>query len=214
MINIYYFLNFLLNFIMNILKKIIFDWKIPGFRYLKIFLKYLPLSWIIIFFYPEFYIEIWDLWWYTLLFIVFVRPLSDILPKLNILKKLVILRKEIWILSWVFIALHWIWFFLNSKIPVFEWLFSSEYYNMTNLFGWWMIGMYIGVILTITSNNFSIKFLWKNWKKLQRLTYLFFIFWAIHIWLVDSEKIIPLSIVVWSWIILWIIAYKKIIWWK
>lgn len=198
----------------NKLNKIFFQWEIPYYNWLKIFLKFLPLTWIIIFFKPEYYSEIWSLWWILLLFIVFIRPFSDILPKLKILKKLVILRKEIWILSWVFIALHWIWFFLNSRIPVLQWLFSPVYYNITNLFGWWMIWMYIWIILTITSNVFSMKILGKNWKKLQRLTYLFFIFWAIHIWMVDSEKIIPLSIVVWSWLILWILTYKKVVFWK
>jgi DMSO/TMAO reductase YedYZ heme-binding membrane subunit len=199
---------------MNTLKKIIFDWVFPGFLVIKKILKFVPFIWILIIFYPKYYVEIWDFGWYCLLLIVFSRPLRDVLPKLGILKKIVALRKEIWIISWIFITAHWLWFFLNSKISLLVWLTSLDFYNLTNLFGWWMIWMYIWIILTLTSNKFSQKFLGKNWKRLQRLTYLFFIFGAIHIAFVDTEKILPLSTVVSSWAILWILAYKKIILWK
>lgn len=199
---------------MNIIKKFIFDWEIPGFEIIKKILKFIPFLWILIIFYPKYYVEIGDFGWYCLLLIVFSRPLRDILPRLGILKKIVALRKEIWIISGVFIVTHSVWFFLNAKMSLLTWFTNPDYYNLTNLFGWWMIGMYIGIILTITSNKFSQKLLWKNWKRLQRLTYLFFIFGAIHIAFVDNEKILPLSIVVNSWAILWILAYKKVVLWK
>ena len=199
---------------MNFLKKFIFDWIFPGFLVIKKILAFVPFLWILIIFYPKYYVEIWDFGWYCLLLIVFSRPLSDVLPRLGILKKIVALRKEIWIISGVFITAHWLGFFLNAKMSLLVWLTNPDYYNLTNLFGWWMIGMYIGIILTFTSNKFSKKILWKNWKRLQRLTYLFFIFGAVHIALVDNEKILPLSIVVSTWAILWILTYKKIVLWK
>jgi len=94
---------------------------------------------------------------------------------------------------------------------VFTGLLSGDYYHFTDLFGWGMIGMYIGIILTITSNKMSQKFLDRNWKRLQRLTYLFFIFGAIHIAFVDPEKILPLSIVVGAWAVFWILAWRKMV---
>ncbi|EKD30039.1 MAG: hypothetical protein ACD_78C00176G0001 [uncultured bacterium (gcode 4)] len=196
---------------MNFIQKLIFNGEIPYFNVLKNILRFVPFLWILILLYPKYYVEIWDLGWYCLLFIVFSRPLSDVLPKLGILKKFVALRKEIWIISWIFIVAHWLWFFLASKISVFTGLSSGDYYNLTNLFGWGMIGMYIGIILTITSNKFSKKLLGRNWKRLQRFTYLFFIFWAIHIAFFDPEKILPLLMVVGLWAVLWILAWKRVV---
>jgi DMSO/TMAO reductase YedYZ heme-binding membrane subunit len=66
--------------------------------------------------------------------------------------------------------------------------------------------------LLITSNTFSVKLLWKYWKVLHKLTYLFFIFSAIHIDLIEWEIWYSLLIVL--LIILSVLNYKKVVFWK
>ena len=198
---------------MDYLKSIVFDWKLPYFLVIKKYLVYVALLSFLVFFFPREFKEFWEHGWNILLIIVFSRPLADILPKLWILKKLVILRKELWIISGALILAHGIWYFLALNIP-FNSIFSPFLWRVDSHLTRWLLWIIVMLPVLITSNLFSIKVLWKWWKKVQKLTYLFFIFWAIHIALVspDSQfEMIAYSISLW---IVWILAHKKIVLWK
>ena len=193
------------------LKKIFFEGKIPGFKILQkliLFSSLIPLS---ILFYPEFYKEFWEIGWFALIVIVFSRPLADVLPKLRILRKIVSIRKEFGIFCWSFILAHWLGFFLLNNYPLPYSFFEPDFWNFTNLFGWWMAWVVVLIPLLLTSNAFSMRFLWKYWKPLQRFTYLFFIFWAVHIWLIKWE-LGPFALI-WLFFLIHFLAYKKIKLW-
>ena len=50
------------------------------------------------------------------------------------------------------------------------------------------------------------------WKPLQRLTYLFFVLVALHVALAKHGAYLTYGVPVLSWMILWLLAYKKYSW--
>lgn len=192
-------------------KEIIFQGKVPGFEIFKKIILFSSFLFFLVIFFPELFNEFWSIGRKILLIIVFVRPLADILPKLKILKKIVWMRKELWIACGSFILAHGIWFFLANNYDLPSSFFQANFWNFSNFFGWWMAGFVVMIPLLLTSNTYSMRLLWKHWKTLQRLTYLFFIFWAIHVAMIEKE-IWP-YILIWIFIILQILAFKKIKLW-
>lgn len=172
-------------------------------------LKHILIIWnlisIIIFFKPELYSIFGKLSWYLLIIIVYSRPLADIFNKADFLKKIVCLRKEIWIVCAIFGITHSFWFFLSQNN--IAWFLDSYYYLSSNWYWFWMYALIISIPLLITSNIFSVKLLWKYWKKIQRLTYLFFIFIWIHIIILKPHDKIQIILIMAVWLILWIKAY-------
>ncbi len=198
---------------METIYNIFIKWDIPYFLVIKRYLLLLSLLSLLIFFYPNEFKLFWENWWRLLVVIIFSRPLRDIFPRIRLLNKIVLLRKELWIICGFFILAHFIWYLITFHI----WLISIFFVNIWKLDSsimWWILWIIILLPILITSNNYSIIILWKYWKKVQRLTYLFFIFWALHIALINPEKkyiMLFLSILL---SLVWFLAYKKIILWK
>lgn len=185
--------------------------------YFSIIQKFLMIFWLI-----PFYILIsqepfklfgWIGWW-LLVFVVYSRPLSNILPKLGILKTFSMLRKELGILAGLFILAHGIGFFLRKGLPLPSSFWDPKFWNFGNLFGWGMLAFAFILIIMLTSNKWSVKYLKKGWKPIQRLTYLVMILSAIHIGFVESENKITMATLVVLMVILWIMANRKIVLWK
>lgn len=150
-----------------------------------------------------------DLSWWSVIFVMAIRPLSNLFPKLWILKKLVSLRKAFWILSSSIIVVNLVW-----PMILDYWKFTSYFSSIK----WWIyypiisrISEITAIILLVTSNNFSQKNLGIWWKRIQRSSYLYFICW----WIIAAQyfpmKIYPSMIIV---IILWILAQTRIKLWK
>ena len=149
---------------------------------------------------------LWGISWYSLVLLMAIRPLSDIFPKITILKRLIILRKWLWILSAMVIVSQ----ALYTYIPDYS-LFISIFFNLDH---WWFDRMQFfarmweltGLILLITSNNFSIRKLWRWWKRVQRLSYIYFYSWWIYIFNLWKTSAMYWMVLV---SILWIVAYCK-----
>lgn len=196
------------------LKNIFFNGQIPYFSVLKRILSLIPLFALIIFIKPEMFKDFGVWGWWILLFIVFIRPLSDILPKLGLLRSITILRKELGIIAGSFILAHVIGFFLKKDLPIIASLFSAKFWNFQSFFGWGTLGLFLTIIILLTSNKWAIKLLKKYWKPVQRLTYLLALATAIHISLVNPENKITSSFIVALLIVVWILANRKIKIWK
>jgi sulfoxide reductase heme-binding subunit YedZ len=196
--------------IINLIKKIIFEWKIPYFWVFKKYLSYISFVSLIVLFFPETAEDFGSLWWWLLLVLLFSRPISHILPKLGILKKLVALRKELWIICGCFIIAHGSGYAIDDIGIIDE--IQKDLLNFKSFLFWGFWWWVITIPLLITSNNFSMKILWKYWKKLHKLAYLLFVFAAIHIDLVEGEVWNTILILL-HWVI-WMMAYKKVILWK
>jgi hypothetical protein len=103
-----------------------------------------------------------------------IRPLADIFRGVSWIRPLVILRKGVGVLSASIIVS-----FIIAKIMVAPYEYLGE---MTSL-SYWSLGNFTlfahladisAVFLLITSNNLSKKLLGANWKRLQRLSYVYF----------------------------------------
>ena len=111
--------------------------------------------------------------WYAVVFVMIIRPLADIFPKQRWLRQLTMLRRAFGIVSamiivtllldkWIGNPSSFIAFFTPSS---WEWGYPliARLSELT------------AIILLLTSNNFSQKKLGKNWKRIQRSSYIYFI---------------------------------------
>jgi sulfoxide reductase heme-binding subunit YedZ len=115
------------------------------------------------------------------LWFLLILPILSKVFSIKIASRLMIFRKEIWILMWVMAFVHSIQYFIEPYSYMFwEIEFWWLNWNVTYL-AWWFLGLIITIILTVTSNNFSIKKLWKSWKVLHRTVYILLIFSLLHV---------------------------------
>lgn len=204
----------------NLFKLIILKWTIP---YQNILEKIFLTIWLVLL--PGLYLywaqesilyKSWFIWtmsissllfalsWYSVVFVMFIRPLSDLLPRIWLLKKLTKFRKSFWIISASIIV----------TMLLYKYVYNFDnFINYFNLSKWNSLYPFLSrlseitaIILLITSNNFSQKKLWIWWKRIQRSSYLFFISWALVAakWWSDSYYYI-----IWIWWILWLWAFLK-----
>ena len=146
---------------------------------------------------------IFDLSLVSVFFVMIIRPLADIFPKIKILRKLIFLRKSLGILSAMIIV----------TIMISGWIQNPDlsFFNYFTLDKWRIgypiiarISEFTALILLATSNNYSMKLLKKNWKKIQRLSYPYFFAWAIVAARWAHTEII--YTMMWIVIVLWIWA--------
>ncbi len=209
----------MMNNIILFVRRVILEGKIPYLFVLKkiiLFVAFVPL--IVIFFFPENYRDLGEFSWNLLVLLLLLRPASEIFVDFKVLKALMPLRKEGGILVGTLGIAHSIGYFLNENITLPRGFFADYIWDLKGYFFWGMIGCIIAVILTLTSNTFSVRYLKSYWKKLHRLTYVLFFVVAIHIILINAVKEgTYLSFEVWKPLVLlmvlgifWILSAKKI----
>lgn len=167
----------------------IVEWNLKYLNVLQwIFIILWLISPVLLYFYPTSFYDIsWDIAWWSVFFVIIIRPIADLLPNLMIFRRILIFRKWLWILSWMIILSHF-WLNINNAYINF-WTTIWEYFsNYFTLKKWtWMnlaarLSEVTALILVITSNNFSQKILWTYWKKIQKLAYVYFISGWIYIY--------------------------------
>jgi len=192
----------------KIFVNIIINWDIPYFNLIKKYLVFISIFSLMIFFNPNAYKEFWEKSYNFLILILLISPIVKIFPKFKILNKILLLRRPIWIIIWFFLLAHLIWFFLTHNVWVLEFI-NNEIFNFWSLYFWWLWWTIFAIFPFITSNTFSQKLLKRKWKLFQYWTYLFFIFTVLHVYTLKWE--IEELWVLFIWIILKIIAYKKVV---
>lgn len=191
---------------------IFLNWNIPFFKYIEyitiLFAFFIPF---IIIYYPSYTYTLWDISWWSLLFVMIIRPLADIFPKILAFRRLIELRKSFWILSSMVIVSA-----LLIKAYSYWTDYINIYFSFNNFFSSYnylyaRIWEITWLILLITSNTFSQKTLWVWWKRVQRLSYLYFISGWLYIYQYWETKVI-LSFAIVS--ILWLLARYWLKIWK
>ena len=193
---------------MKILQNILINWKVPYFNIIKKYLVYISLISLLIFINPKMYKDFWEWWMNLLLMILFISPLYKIFPKFKILSKILILRRQIWIIIWFFILSHLVWYILLNNVNILE-LLKNNIINYNSYLFWWIWWTIFMIFPFITSNNLSQKILKNKWKIIQQFTYLFFIFGSIHIFLIKGH--IWKIIIIFVWLILKFLAHKRLV---
>lgn len=127
---------------------------------------------------------------FSLFLVMLVRPLADILRGVSWLRPLVILRKGMGVLSASIIVS-----FILSKLIIDPSGYLSsfatvDYWSLYNLALFAHLADISAVLLLITSNNLSKKILGKWWKRVQRLSYVYFYGSAIYVFLILGEQLV------------------------
>ena len=170
-------------------------------------LPYLSFLSVLVIFIPALHKNFASIARALLVIIMFSRPLRDLLPKIKTLSFIVAIRKSLGILCWISALAHWIGYLILSKTSVNELFTTPEFWVPTTIIWSWIIAIILMLPPLLTSNNYSIKKLWKIRKKIQQISYVLFPMVAIHIAL-SANKIGPILLII-IYLIIYFLAYKK-----
>ncbi len=106
--------------------------------------------------------------------VMLIRPLADIFRSQKWLRKLVYLRKGFGILSASIIVGFVIGHIISPESQYIVSMFTKEYWSLEGYVLFAHIGDITAFILLITSNNLSMMLLKQNWKRIQKLAYVYF----------------------------------------
>ncbi len=134
------------------------------------------------YFFPESTPFLWDLSLYTVILLMLIRPLRDLFPKASFFSRLIALRKELGIFSASVVASSAAIHYLDPTFSFVSTYFSLDYWSFVDNKFWAHIAELTGVILLITSNSFSQSLLGRHWKRIQRLSYVYFFAGAFYVW--------------------------------
>ena len=117
---------------------------------------------------------LFSLSFFTAFLLMIIRPLADIFVELPLLRKLVVLRKGLGILSASIIVGFMLAKIMAPGSAYLASIFSANFYSLKkfNLFA--HSGDLSGLLVLSTSNKYSQKILTGNWKRLQKLAYVYF----------------------------------------
>ncbi len=111
---------------------------------------------------------------FTLFLVMIIRPLADLIRNVVWLRPLVILRKGMGVLSAAIIVSFLLETLITNGSSYIASMGTSAYWSLTNLALFAHLADISAVLLLITSNNLSKQLLGKNWKRIQRLSYVYF----------------------------------------
>lgn len=178
----------------------------------------IPLIWIALNYFDLLLLGFWGFtlytWlyiisWYAVVFVMITRPLADLFPRYKFLRQLCMLRRAFWILSAMIIV----------TLLIDKWIWNSSsffaFFTPQN----WSLGYPLtarlseltAIILLITSNNYSQKKLGKNWKRIQRTSYIYFITGWILAMRYGDEYGVLVSMILVGGVFLWAWVKKSIV---
>lgn len=156
-----------------------------------VILSTLPSALVLV---PQWFTDTSYLWLYavahTLLFLVMlVRPLADILRGIQWLRPLVILRKGFGVLSASIVVSFILAKIVTDAGGYFSNFLTSNYWSVAHLALFAHLADISAVLLLVTSNNLSKQILGKNWKRVQRLSYVYFYGSALYVYFILGETL-------------------------
>jgi len=110
----------------------------------------------------------------SLFLVMIIRPLADIFRSSRVIRPLVILRKGVGVFSASLIVSLIITKYILDPGGSFISMWSADYWTLQNLTLFAHLADLSALLLLITSNNFSKKLLGANWKRIQKLSYVYF----------------------------------------
>ena len=120
-------------------------------------------------------------------------------------------RRELGILAGVFGLAHGAGVFLLRGKTVAD-VLDPALWNFNSLWGWGLLAAALMLPLIITSNVWSMRWLKKLWKPLQRLSYVAFVAAGVHVFFVENEAgplvVVGLWLVLWGWA--WLVRRNKV----
>ncbi len=127
----------------------------------------------------------------SLFFVMIIRPLADIIKGTKLIRPLVILRKGGGVLSASIIVSLILAKIIVSPTGYFSSIGTIKYWSLNDLALLAHLGDISAVILLITSNSLSKRIFKSGWKKIQKLSYLYFYTSSLYVFLLyGDEKIV------------------------
>jgi DMSO/TMAO reductase YedYZ heme-binding membrane subunit len=126
----------------------------------------------------------------SLFLVMIIRPLADVFKKISWIRPLVILRKGLGVLSASIIVSLILVKIMIDPGEYFSSFINYEYWSPSNLSFLAHIADISAILLLITSNNLSKKLLGNNWKRIQRLAYVYFYGSGLYVFLSYGDKIV------------------------
>ncbi len=170
--------------------------------YFLIFLSVLSLGYL---FFPNSTKDIWENAYFVLWVILWI-PIFSRVFWLNIAKSILPLRKELGILMGILVLIHWL-----GYISIFPAYMLDKGFWWSNWFISYLACGFFALFLTIplllTSNNWAIHKLWKNWKYLHRLIYIIIIIVVVHVVLINYSRefdIVPVIMLILYFVFKWL----------
>ncbi len=142
------------------------------------------------------YLWLYGIAHFTLFLVMLIRPLADVFSGLSWLRALVILRKGIGVLSASIIVSFIIAKIIADPSGYIASLTTSEYWSFSKLTIFAHLADISAILLLVTSNNLSKQLLGKNWKRLQRLSYVYFYSSAFYVSVILQEKLVLLYVAI------------------
>ncbi len=126
--------------------------------------------------------------WYVLFGVLMARPMSQIFPELGIFRILIVLRRQFGIWSGVLLLCHLGGFLAAMKMTPFDLFKNPMFWAWNNLVTYGILGILVLIPVLFTSNDLSMRILKRSWKWVQRLSYLLFVFGAVHLYFMGKME--------------------------
>jgi len=110
----------------------------------------------------------------SLFLVMIVRPLADLMPGVIFVRPLVILRKGMGVFSAAIIVSFILAKIIIDPVGYLSDFGTTAYWSMTNLALLAHLADISAVLLLVTSNNLSKRLMGPWWKRLQKLSYVYF----------------------------------------
>jgi DMSO/TMAO reductase YedYZ heme-binding membrane subunit len=135
---------------------------------------------------------------WVLFFVMIIRPLADIFTKAKWIRPLVILRKGAGVMSASIIVSFILPKLMIDPVGYVASIGTLEYWSLYKFAVLAHVADISAVLLIVTSNNLSKKLLGSWWKKIQRLSYVYFYGSGLYVGLMygNKEMIVAMVLVV------------------
>ncbi len=137
------------------------------------------------------YAILWDISWWSVVLLMSIRPLADIFRNIPLLRKAVLLRQWLGILSSIIVVTILAYTTYTSWENIITTYTTPASWSLTWYKFFARLSELTAIILLITSNRFSQKLLWKWRKKLHKLAYVYFYTAGIYIfslWKIEALR--------------------------
>jgi DMSO/TMAO reductase YedYZ heme-binding membrane subunit len=121
---------------------------------------------------------------FFLILIMVVRPLTELFPNIVFFKKLMGIRRGIGITMGMAALTHGIGFFYQYPSQVGQ----SYIWSPTGIYLYGIIALFFTILLLVTSNNISVRFMGRKWKWLHKTVIILFYATCIHVALIGRNE--------------------------
>ena len=145
----------------------------------------------------------------SLFLVMIIRPLADLLPQSTYIRPLVILRKSVGVFSAAIVVSFIISKLMIDPVSYLSSFGTTAYWSLSHLALFAHLADISAFLLLITSNNLSKRIMGANWKRLQRLSYVYFYGSGIYIVGSFGDQVVFTYMIIVTVLTLLAYLYKK-----